>query len=188
MKYKKIVTPDFFIGNFGYTDATDEILNSWPERRTQDYGYISKTLDVNHRIRQCEIAWLDVNKSTFIDEGLSKIIHNVNSMIWNFSIEGSWQSAIQFTKYNGKGHHYNWHKDSYDIDDTTSDRVISIVYCLSKRSEYAGGEFQIKKSSNNTIYTKKLDYGDFVVFPSKTLHRVKPLRSGIRMTAVGWYK
>ena len=35
--------------------------------------------------------------------------------------------------------------------------------------------------------TKKLDYGDVVVFPSIIPHRVRPIKSGKRYSLVGWY-
>ena len=134
--------------------------------------------------------WLKVSESNFIEVGLRKIVHNVNNMIWHMKLDEEWQADIQFTKYIGKGDHYNWHKDYYkgeELNDGITIRRISVVYCLSKKTDYTGGEFQIK-TNNNGIYTTKFDYGDFIVFPSDKDHRVKPLKSGTRITMVGWYK
>ena len=67
-----------------------------------------------------------------------------------------------------------------------TDRKITVVYCLSHKSDYVGAEFQIK--TENSTYTRKFDYGDFIVFPANRIHRVKSLKSGKRITLVGWYR
>ena len=199
MKHKKIITEDFFIGNLGNIEASNEILSAYEKVFNKEIENIVKSdlpglvgdLDSPiEKIRKCHISWLDVSKSNFIEYGLKKILKNVNGMIWKMNLDDEWESNIQFTKYIGKGDHYNWHKDYYEIDNFDNKkylRRISIVYCLSKKSDYIGGEFQIKTKKGET-YTTKFDFGDFIVFPSDTLHRVKPLKSGTRITMVGWYK
>jgi len=111
-------------------------------------------------------------------------------MIWKMDLDHKWESDLQYTRYIGKGHHYDWHKDHYDEGiypgHSGNTRKLTMVYCLSHKEDYRGGEFQIKTSKGAT-YTRRFDYGDFIVFPSKILHRVKPLKSGTRTTLVGWY-
>lgn len=196
MKQKRIVTEDFFIGNLGDVKATDKILNSYKNNFGEEIVNILNSdkkagvgnYEYNEKVRKCHISWLTVSRSNFIEMGLRKIIENVNTMIWNFNLNCEWQTNIQFTKYIGKGEHYDWHKDYYEeATDGITFRRLSIVYCLSEKNDYAGGEFQIK-TNNGGIYTTKFDYGDFIVFPSNKLHRVKPLKSGTRITIVGWYR
>lgn len=180
---KKIATPDFFIGNLDSPKANEEIFSCCPPDFNYGEGLAGNDLPY-HKHRKCLVSWLDVDKSNFIETGLKIIIQNANSMIWKMDIENKWESGIQFTKYMGKGDHFAWHQDCYD-GDITEQRKLSVVYCLSKKSDYTGGEFQIKKSDGST-YKIKFDLGDFIVFPSRTLHRVKPLKTGTRMTMVGW--
>lgn len=199
MKYKKIITEDFFIGNLGDVESTNEILNSYIKifsKNVNDLieidrpGLIGSDTDEGfyvENIRKCYISWMEVSSNNFIEVGLRKTIKNVNDIIWKMKLDDEWQSGIQFTKYIGKGQHYSWHKDYYGEEIHEEIRRISIVYCLSKKSDYIGGEFQIKKSDGK-IYTIKFDFGDFIVFPSDKLHRVKPLKSGTRITMVGWYR
>jgi predicted 2-oxoglutarate/Fe(II)-dependent dioxygenase YbiX len=40
---------------------------------------------------------------------------------------------------------------------------------------------------DNEIFSKKLDEGDYVVFPSNLIHRATQLISGEREVLVGWY-
>jgi PKHD-type hydroxylase len=202
MKQKRIITKDFFIGNLGDIKASDEIKKTYEkslnvkvnELSNEDYSALVGDIDSPiEKIRKCYISWIRTDNNdvtSFISVGLRKIVENVNTMIWNIKLDGEWQSDIQFTKYIGKGDHYDWHKDYYEgeeLNDGVTLRRISVVYCLSKKTDYSGGQFQIK-TSNAGIYTTKFDYGDFIVFPSTTLHRVKPLSSGTRITMVGWYR
>lgn len=200
MKEKRIITEDFFIGNLGDVEATNEVLEAYTKSVGNNVNEISN-LDtigevggiepgVNTKLRKCSVSWLDPWKSNFISLGLQRIIENVNEMTWDIDLIHDWAGYIQFTKYIGRGEHYSWHKDYYEeLDGHVNNelRKISIVYCLSNKSDYTGGEFQIKTSKGET-YTTKFDLGDFIVFPSNKLHRVKPLKSGNRVTMVGWYR
>jgi len=201
MKQKRIITEDFFLGNLGDLEATNEILNAYNKTFGKDVNEVLRNdysaavggeekILVDHKIRKCYISWLSVSESNFIEHGLKKILENVNNISWKMNLDHCWSGDIQFTKYIGKGDHYDWHKDYYrelSERDGIKLRRLSIVYCLSKKSDYTGGEFQIR-TNNGGVYTSKFDFGDFIVFPSNKLHRVKPLKSGNRITMVGWYK
>ena len=199
IKEIRITTEDFFIGNFGCPEATDEIIEACTKNLIVDEKGISKrdekgavgnedTLD--YMGRECYVSWLSVENINFIEHGYRKVIENVNDMIWKMDLDHKWEADLQYTRYIGKGHHYDWHKDHYDEDiypgHSGNTRRLTMVYCLSHKEDYRGGEFQIKTSKGAT-YTRRFDYGDFIVFPSKILHRVKPLKSGTRTTLVGWY-
>ena len=192
MKPVKIATEDFFIGNFGHPEATDELVNSIGKNQNKISGEGITGIDgtPNHKFRKCYVDWIDVENVNYIEQGYRKVIENVNGMIWKMDLDHRWETDLQYTKYTGKNHHYGWHKDHYSEEEypehSGNDRKLSIVYCLSHKKDYSGGEFQIKTNKGST-YTRKFDYGDFIVFPSTILHRVKPLKSGIRITLVGWY-
>ena len=185
MKQKRVITEDFFIGNLGSPESTQEIVKAWPETLKSYSATVGKSDIPEHIHRKCLISWLNVEESNFIEIGLKKIISNVNDMIWKFDLKNEWDTHIQFTRYSSGGDHYGWHIDNFQGD--CSDRRLSIVYCLSKKSDYTGGNFQIKKS-DKSVYTSKFDYGDFIVFPSDKYHRVLPLKTGNRLTMVGWFR
>ena len=56
---------------------------------------------------------------------------------------------------------------------------------LSSKDDYEGGEFQVMMG--NKMFSYKMDVGEAIVFPSDCLHRVRPLKSGKRVSLVGWY-
>jgi|TARA_B100001094_G_scaffold149335_1_gene144574 PKHD-type hydroxylase len=191
MKQKRIQTEDFFIGNLGSSEATDELVSvcsksiDHPDTDSY-YAKVGGSKVPNYVHRKCIISWIDTTKLNFINQGLKKIVHGINLMSWKMPLDGEWDTNIQYTRYTGEGHHYGWHKDNFQGN--CSDRKLSVVYCLSKKTDYTGGEFDIRKNTNKETYTIKFDYGDFIVFPSYTMHRVRPLKSGVRSTLVGWYR
>ena len=186
MKQKRIITEDFFVGNLGNPEATQELIEACKSRSKPAPGGIDANNLSDLAARKCGVCWIDVTQSNFIEHGFKKIVSNINSMIWKFPVKNEWEADLQYTTYTEGGDHYKWHVDNFKED--CSDRRISIVYCLSKKSNYTGGEFDLRKKSNDQVYTTKFDYGDFIVFPSDTFHRVRPLKSGIRTTLVGWYR
>ena len=190
MKPFKILTDDYFVGNFGSIEASDEVLRSckrnFPDDNDLDAGLVRDEGDEDLSIRKCKTGGIDISRVNFIEQGLRNAIRYINDMKWKMDLKHEWESSIQYTRYVGKGDFYGWHQDNSESTSSIGDRKISIVYCLSYEKDYAGAEFEIKESNSN-IYKRKFDYGDFIVFPSDKLHRVNPLKSGNRTTLVGWY-
>lgn len=61
---------------------------------------------------------------------------------------------------------------------------LSATLFLSGPEEYEGGELVIEESYG--AHAVKLPAGDMVLYPSGSLHRVEPVRSGQRLAAVFW--
>jgi len=61
---------------------------------------------------------------------------------------------------------------------------VSFTLFLSTPDEYQGGELVIESSAGEQSF--KPDAGSLVLYPSSSLHRVEPLRSGTRFAAVSW--
>jgi hypothetical protein len=190
MKPFKILTDDYFVGNFGSTEASDEVLRcckiNFPDDNDLDTGTVRGDVTEDLSIRKCKTKGISISQVNFIEQGLRKAIIYINDMKWKMDLKHEWESSIQYTRYIGKGDFYGWHKDNSESTSSIGDRRLSIVYCLSYEKDYTGAEFEIKESNGN-IYRRKFDYGDFIVFPSDKLHRVNPLKSGNRTTLVGWY-
>ena len=113
--------------------------------------------------------------------------------------------SIQYTQYT-EGQFYNWHKDA-DLDcfyqpqlapsshaSMTPDMVavqgeyvrkLSFVVQLSDPEEYTGGELQFLDNNGKTFFAPK-QRGTVIVFDSRTRHRVRKVRSGLRKSLVGW--
>lgn len=61
---------------------------------------------------------------------------------------------------------------------------LSVTVFLSDPSAYEGGELEIQTQPG--AMTAKLKAGDAAIYPSTTLHRVRPVTSGERLVAVAW--
>jgi hypothetical protein len=190
MKPFKILTDDYFVGNFGSVEATDDVLKNckinFPDDDILNPGGLGSAGVEDHSIRKCKTKGISISQVNFIEQGLRNTIRYINDMKWKMDLKHKWESSIQYTRYIGKGDFYGWHKDNSEPTSSIGHRKISIVYCLSYEKDYTGAEFEIK-ASNGNIYRRKFNYGDFIVFPSDKLHRVNPLKSGSRTTLVGWY-
>lgn len=145
-----------------------------------DGGYVPE-------VRRSLISWLEPNDKS-IEFYYSKILRafkEINQEYFRYSLSG--MEFTQFTKYvEDDESFYNWHKD----EDPTGfknepTRKLSGVLFLSDPSDYEGGELLICNSPENitTVEPKK---GRMVFFPSFTIHKVNPVKKGVRYTAVNW--
>ena len=97
--------------------------------------------------------------------------------IWGYDIRRL--EKVQMSKY-VEGGHYGWHIDSKEPVNNEQ-RKLSISILLNDDFEGGGLELQSNKDENVLKYQ-----GDIVVFPSFLQHRVLPVTSGTRYTAVSW--
>tara|TARA_B100000123_G_C25697584_1_gene413822 strand:- start:549 stop:1166 length:618 start_codon:yes stop_codon:yes gene_type:complete len=148
------------------------------------------------KLRDSDIVWL---RDEWIFRQIYPVIKQANKAAgWNFDINTS--ESIQFTIY-GKNQHYGWHTDCRSLPyDTPKNpnihgklRKLSTSIILNDPSEYKGGEFEIEfpiegKKGYKREVVKQLDsVGSVLVFPSFVKHRVRPVTSGKRYSAVLWY-
>lgn len=98
------------------------------------------------------------------------------------------------------GYQYGWHSDDYvcnatrpgpidwgvlDFEHKEYVRKLSFTLQLSHPSEYTGGDLQILDVPNETFFCPK-DRGSLMVFDSRCVHRVMPVKTGVRKCLVGW--
>jgi PKHD-type hydroxylase len=107
---------------------------------------------------------------------------------WYFSLAG-YQSNIQIAHYEVDGH-YDWHIDTFMPDEKGFQRKISIVLMLSDETSYEGGNLilspKLSESESEQVKTFK-GKGSIIAFPSCLWHKVTPVISGERFTAVAWF-
>lgn len=139
---------------------------------------------IDSDIRKSKNLWIATDH--WISGMMAHFINCANLNLFKYDLI-SWKDYIQFTVYEGKGSHYAWHSDFVtDNYDPGMIRKLSISLCLSSKDEYEGGEFQLM-SSPREMRTFRMDVGDVIIFPSDMIHRVRPLKSGKRVSLVGWY-
>jgi PKHD-type hydroxylase len=135
-------------------------------------------------VRDC--SGFSINRTHWLTQILNSYIHEVNQSVFKYDLT-TWHDDLQFLLYEGKGSGYKWHHDNEHGENETGVRKLSLILSLSDPTEYEGGEFQIMLNANKRMETFKFELGECIVFPSTSLHRVRPLKSGKRSVVVGWY-
>lgn len=88
-----------------------------------------------------------------------------------------------FSRY-ADGMAYGTHVDDPIMGGQRTD--LSFTLFLSDPASYEGGELVIEDTDGETEI--KLDAGGLVLYPTTVLHRVVPVRSGVRLAAIGWVR
>lgn len=92
----------------------------------------------------------------------------------------------KFNNYQNNGH-YGLHIDNaimYLPDNEVMRTDLSATLFLSEPEEYSGGELCIETQYG--IQEVKLPAGDMILYPSTSLHQVKPVTSGKRISSFFW--
>ena len=132
---------------------------------------------IDYNIRNSRIAWIHPNTETHWLFSRAILIFK-NSMPFNAL------QSMQFTVYDSKGSHYDWHRDIGSGDNIAKARINVAVLQLSSPSEYKGGVLQIKHE--DTIIDVMKTKGMVTTFPIQLEHRVTPVTSGVRKTLIMW--
>jgi len=140
----------------------------------------SRTFDKSS-IRSSKNLW--INGDSWIGGMMAHFVTSANNNLFNYELT-DWEEKIQYTVYDKPGDRYGWHTDQLPGNPNFV-RKLSISLCLSPIDEYEGGELQLKIGAD--IFNIKMDVGDAIVFSSDCLHRVRSIRSGKRVSLVGWY-
>jgi len=159
--------------------------------------------NINEDKRKSHNAWIPTS-------------HWVGGMIWHYveranrenffydidCIEGE---TIQYTQYS-QNEYYGWHQDSglsdwfmrgnliaggtaHSSDELLKQseklRKLSVVLQLSDESSYSGGQLQLLDERGQSYFAPKTK-GTIIIFDSRTRHRVRPIKSGMRKSLVAW--
>jgi PKHD-type hydroxylase len=126
--------------------------------------------------RNTKIIWQNINMP--IGCIAKNYICNANMLAnWNYNLFDF--EEVQLGKYENSGH-YDWHMDIFPPENGIQ-RKLSCSILLN--DEFEGGKFELE--AKKEIYLQK---GDIFVFPSFLKHRVTPVTSGTRYSAVVWAK
>lgn len=179
-----------FLNYYWFKDEfSDEDINRLEKEITEiDYemkdGVIftkKDNLEKLQKIRKSKVCWLPENNHEWLFKKITNCADVANKSMWHFELVGVTEK-VQYSIYPPTGGHYDWHMDIGN--GTSAKRKISIVVQLSDPSEYEGGELVFKFGVNESTVPKKK--GALVCFPSFFLHKVTPVRKGIRKSLVAW--
>jgi hypothetical protein len=159
--------------------------------------------ELNKNIRDSKNSWIPT--SHWIGGFLWYYIQRTNRENFCYDLTTIDGETIQYTQY-GEGQFYNWHIDSgisnaykpeqvlrssqiysQDLINVQSEyvRKLSFSLQLSDPEDYVGGEVQFLDSNGKTYFAPK-ERGTIIMFDSRTPHRVRKIKSGVRKSLVGW--
>jgi PKHD-type hydroxylase len=134
-------------------------------------------------IRITHVAWIARNAETaWLYQRLEDIVLRLNSAFFRYELFGLAES-FQYTVYHGsQGSHFDWHKDHGNAREEP--RKISLSLQLSDGAFYEGCDLELH--AGGEIQTVPRRRGTLIAFPSYVLHRVTPIRKGVRKSLVIW--
>ena len=94
---------------------------------------------------------------------------------------------LQYSEY-GVGGEYGWHRDVHEKP-YSNGLVRKVSFSTILNDNFEGGEFDIE--TKNPADKKRYDTFDnkkhnTIIFPSHMWHRVRPVKTGVRKSIVGW--
>jgi PKHD-type hydroxylase len=180
-----------------YSD-NPEFLNTIEEFCTTDDSYVEsregeeKGGIKDSEVRKCDLKFFaydhENEKKTNVFNTLLDLTAAINDSYFRFNITGF--KFLQWTEYDGnQGDHYSWHCDKFSEPnpqhiDSRWHRKLSFSLVMSDPDEFQGGEFFVVNSGIRQKIEQKR--GQLLVFPSWTLHKVRPVTSGVRKSLVWW--
>ena len=164
-------------------DVVEVILNQY-KKISLDQSTIFDN-EIHLPIRNSKHCWIATDN--WISGMMKHFVEVANNSFFNYDLT-QWTSRIQYTVYDESKSHYSWHSDIIEPNFSSNlVRKLSISLLLSDPDEYEGGEFQIMHMGDNKMTTMKPPMGTAIIFSSTTRHRVRPIKSGKRISLVGWY-
>ena len=137
---------------------------------------------VKHDLRNVHIQGTDLEWLNAMLIGYTRLAYSV---YFDYDLTDHDIERLQFSKYD-KGMYFQTHMD-YDVSRATPaiTRKLSVTVQLSDPSSYTGGELIIENCDGSSFTCPK-DQGTVIVFDSRWLHRVQPVKSGTRYSLVKW--
>lgn len=143
-------------------------------------------LDLDVRQVQSANVYLSDEKwlEACVNEKLSKIKKELDDSI---DISGGVElNKISFLKYE-EGDFYNWHLDNSNINSGSieSRRALSLIVQLSDPLDYEEGDVLLKINGEDISINKEKNSA-CAFLSRKTVHKVCPVKSGVRKSIVAW--
>ena len=133
--------------------------------------------------RNSKVSWI---KDKAICQRVFSVIKNKAQEFSNLYLDNI--EPLQYSEYD-KNQEYGWHQD-LNLKPYTDGRIRKISFSVFLSSHYEGGEFDLEvygpDAKPRYISVWKRHNENCIIFNSDMWHRVRPVKSGIRKSIVGW--
>ena len=113
-----------------------------------------------------------------LNEAISHIIKNNQDEYGYDLFEIADEEAVNYNIYK-KGEQYQWH---IDADRTKSSDIKLTALINVSDTSFSGGDFYLLNSNNPLPVPELNNSGSMIIFNSFTLHKINPIKKGIRKT------
>lgn len=136
-------------------------------------------------VRRSDLVWLaDDAENGWIVMKMVEIAARLNRDAFRFDLDGL-EEDLQIARYGADQQgFYGWHIDRGDKGVAAPRRKLSISVQLSPPDDYEGGDLEINADATPIVAPRA--QGCAIAFPSYALHRVTPVRRGVRHSLVAW--
>jgi PKHD-type hydroxylase len=191
-----------------YTDIPEEVVDLIEKDLTETFdpqmGDSRLMGDaLNKEKRNSKNAWVPTNH--WLGGFMWHYISRANRENFLYDLRCIDGESMQYTQYD-VGQFYSWHNDAgiagaykpatvgnrmeglaqdFVNENTELVRKLSFVLQLSDPDDYEGGNLQMLDESGNNYFAPR-KRGTIILFDSRTMHRVLPVKSGLRKSIVGW--
>jgi Rps23 Pro-64 3,4-dihydroxylase Tpa1-like proline 4-hydroxylase len=172
------------IENFLTKDECEILLKYSLDNYKLKNAMVGEKEDLNKNARISDVAFINYSeKFPLLSDRFKELLYphiNVKGNELNFE-----NNIYQFTEYK-VGEFYDWHVDIGSAEKQKK-RYCSVVIQLN--DDYDGGELQLKMGhEKNETITLKRGVGNLFVFLSSIIHRVAPVKNGVRYSLVNWFE
>ena len=186
------MAPFYVLDDIFSADELDRITAYCQQAGTEKAQVVQSrgTIVTDDKLRRSDIMMHRANlENKWIFDRVVEAFEMANRDAYNFDLDGF--NQFQYSVYSDQGAHYEYHMDvsfASVSDRFLIGRKLSLSLMLNDESEFTGGEFQIIIDSGTiekpiTVPHKR---GRFVFFPAFMVHRVAPVKSGVRKSLVFW--
>jgi PKHD-type hydroxylase len=185
-QYTQIHAPIYAYLTDAFTnDEIDKIIEIGDNEEMEESKIFGgREFTTDEKVRITDVSWISLNKETdWLFNKLEGCVRYLNDTFYNYDLTN--YETLQYTCYNKKGSHYDWHADVQFNTVHPLMRKLSLSLFLTDKSEYEGGDFQYMASGKEET-VKEDQKGSLIVFPSYLLHRVTPVTKGVRKSLVMW--
>ena len=186
---ENFVTFPFVVADNMFSDEEIQQMISYCDSKDVGKGVIGGGNSLDESVR---ISKTGFHKPSLDNEWLfDMLVHAANAVNDHFYQFDLWGfERFQYTVYDEPGHHYDYHPDMVFGEQVTNDlrmpRKLSFSVILSDPTDYTGGQFEFMYQNPKKTSIVEQPKGRVIAFPSYILHRVTPIRSGVRKSIVFW--
>lgn len=166
-------------------EVCKQVFSYWDDIQAMR-GKVAEDPEDNAHIRNSKIIKCPYGSSAQneFSKLLEPYITVANRECFGFNLNGFCE--FQIAEYS-RGDFYIEHLD-IGLNDTESQRKLSVTLQLTDPNTYQGGDFSFASSINTPSIDSIRKQGSILVFPSFLPHSINKVREGKRYALVGWYE